>query len=179
MQYDGDSCQGSGVRDQGPGAGVSRPLAAVLCVLALFVTAGNSWSLEALKKPKDYVKATASATKIDDSGNQTVTITMTIEKGWYIYANPVNNDEFKNIQTLINVKAQKDLVNVKIQYPAGKTHEDKDVGNYSVYEDKVTIPVIVQRTAGDVSPLEVEVIFNTCNVKGVCLRKDSYTFTLP
>ena len=122
------------------------------------------------KTPKDYVKATVTATKIED-GKQSATITITIAKDWYIYANPVKNDDFKKTQTVVNVKAKKDLANVKIEYPPGKIHEDKIMGNYSVYEEKVVIPVTVQRAAGDVSPLEVEVIFNTCSNKGVCLRR--------
>ncbi len=153
-------------------------LAAGLCVFALAVTAGSARAQNAPKTPKDYVKATVTATKIED-GKQSATITITIAKDWYIYANPVKNDDFKKTQTVVNVKAKKDLANVKIEYPPGKIHEDKIVGNYSVYEEKVVIPVTVQRAAGDVSPLEVEVIFNTCSNKGVCLRKDSYTFTLP
>ena len=124
----------------------------------------------ATKTPKDYVKATVTATKIED-GKQSATITITIAKDWYIYANPVKNDDFKKTQTVVNVKAKKDLANVKIEYPPGKIHEDKIVGNYSVYEEKVVIPVTVQRAAGDVSPLEVEVIFNTCSNKGVCLAR--------
>ena len=52
-------------------------------------------------KPPRLVKVDATATKIDADGKQIVTVTLDIEKNWYIYANPVKNEELALLQTAL------------------------------------------------------------------------------
>jgi hypothetical protein len=43
------------------------------------------------------------------------------------------------------------------------------IGDYRIYEDEVTIPIQVQRAAGESGPLELDVRVNACNTKMFCL----------
>jgi uncharacterized protein len=117
------------------------------------------------KKSDSVVKTTAEATKPDAEGKQAVTVTMVIEPGWHIYANPVGSDDLAAVQTKISVDAKMKLDEAKVQYPPGKQIEDKIIGNYKIYEDKVEIKVTVKRKAGDLSALEVTAKFQACTDK--------------
>jgi DsbC/DsbD-like thiol-disulfide interchange protein len=121
------------------------------------------------KKSDSEVKVSAKAAKPDETGKQTITITMVINKGWHIYANPVGNPDLRSSQTVITVTAKEKLNQVKVDYPVGKVVNDKLVGNYRTYEGKVDIRATVQRARRDAGPLEVSVRFMACHEKGVCL----------
>jgi hypothetical protein len=143
-------------------------LAAAACLLPGLTDAGG------LKKElggpkKSYVKLSASAGKPDDDGRQVVTVTMEIEKPWYAYANPVDNEELAAGQTHVRIAGPKGkLEEVKVVYPPGK---EKKLGKdtFKVYEGKVSIVSQVRRARGDTGPLEVTVEYMTCNPEGQCL----------
>jgi DsbC/DsbD-like thiol-disulfide interchange protein len=116
------------------------------------------------------VKVAAKASKIE-GGKQTITITMTVNAGWYIYANPVGDELLAAAATTITVAGKAKPQEVKVGYPKGKPKEDVELKiKYSIYEEKVEIPVNVQRAQGDTDPLEVSVRFMACNKKGICLQ---------
>jgi DsbC/DsbD-like thiol-disulfide interchange protein len=148
-------------------------MAAAVC-LVLF----SQSAVQAGKKSDAEVKVTVSARKPDASGMQTLTVTLNVNKGWHIYANPVGNSTLAEAATkVVKVTAKEKVEDVKPAYPAGKLIRDKDVGNYKVYEDKVEIPVTLKRTAGDISPLQVELRFMACSDKGVCLMPATVKIT--
>ncbi len=120
-------------------------------------------ALAAPLKSDSVVKATAAAGKPDADGKQTVTLTLAIDKGWHLYANPVGSEDLASVQTNVKVKAAAELQNVKVDYPAGKKVKDATLGDYMVYEDKAVITVNVTRTKGDDSPLELTVKVQACN----------------
>lgn len=124
------------------------------------------------------VKATAKASKIGADGKQTVTITLDIEKDWYIYANPVKAEDFEDNRTRVSIKA-KEKVDTNVLYPAGKT---KELGKlkYNIYEKSVTIEAIVKRAPGDTSPLQLSIDVNSCSAKdNVCLQPGTVKLTVP
>lgn len=131
------------------------------------------------KKSDAVVKASLKAEpdKPGADGQQVVTVTLTIDKGWHIYANPVGQDGLAGSATAVKVTAKEPPV-VKVTYPPGKLVKDKDVGDYKVYEDTVAIKATVQRTAGDKGPLGVEVKFQACNDKS-CLLPATIKLTVP
>jgi DsbC/DsbD-like thiol-disulfide interchange protein len=135
--------------------------------LAVVLVYDGSPAQAQAKKSDSVVKATATADKPDADGKQTVTITLDIEKPWHLYANPVDNEDLTPVQTVVSLSAKDKLANVKIDYPAGKLHAEKDE-KYKIYEGKVTIKAQVKRNAGDDSPLEVSVKLQACNDK-TCL----------
>ena len=131
-----------------------RFLAGIMIVAAMLfarVEAGNR------KTSADVVKINATATKPDVNGKQTVTITLDIQKGWWMYANPVNhNNEFLDGDQVTVKLAAKEKTQVDVKYPAGKTRrERKEI--FDIYEGAVKIEANVVRTKGDTSPLEISI----------------------
>ena len=147
-----------------------------LSALALTV-AVTCASSAAGKGSNAVVKVTAAASKADSAGKQTVTVNIEIEKGYHIYANPVKNEDLTSIQTVVKIKSQNKLADVKVQYPPGNLHKVKEE-SWMQYEGKVTIEAVVLRAAGDNGPLEVEVRFSACNEMS-CLPPGTQRFTLP
>ena len=122
-------------------------LAFVLLTAAVRVDAGG--------KSDSKVKATATATKPDVDGKQTVTITLEIEKGFWLFANPVNHDLLEDAETKVKVTA-KEKLKAYVKYPAGTRKKDGRY-SYDIYEGVVKIEAHVVRTKGDSSPLNVNV----------------------
>jgi len=145
-------------------------------VTAVVVLAGTSavrlepQLLAQAKKSDSVVKVTAKGGKADADGKQTVTVTIHIEKGWHIYANPVGDDSLKPVQTVLTVTGKEKPQDVKVEYPAGKTIKDADLKiEYKTYEDKVEIKALVQRAKGDNGPLEASVKIQACGDKNCLL----------
>jgi DsbC/DsbD-like thiol-disulfide interchange protein len=114
------------------------------------------------KKSDSVVKTSAEAAAPDAEGKQNIIVTMLIDPGWHIYANPVDQEDLASVETKITFEAKDKLENTKVDYPAGKVIEDKTVGKYKVYEDKVEIKAQVQRKAGDNGALELTAKFQAC-----------------
>lgn len=155
-----------------------RLLVVGLCLLAVALATGGRFA-QAGGKSDSEVKIKTKSTKIDAAGKQTVTLELAINKGWHLYANPIGNADFAANQTVVKVDAKVKLADVKVVYPKGKLHEDKVVGDYRVYEGKITIEAHVQRAEGDTSPLELSVRFSACNNKGQCLLPATVKLTVP
>ena len=123
-------------------------------------------------KSDSKVKAVATASKIDAGGNQTVTITLAIDKGWHIYANPVNHkQEFLNpAKTRItSIKAKSEISDVAVKYPPGTPYIDKDTKDmYDIYAGTVKIEAKLKRASGDASPIDIVIDVQACS-GDVCL----------
>jgi thiol:disulfide interchange protein len=147
-----------------------RPLSIVIAAwfAGLTVVVGGAPAQGAPLKSDSVVKATVVAEKPGADGKQVVTVTLAIDKGWHLYANPVGAEEFATVQTTVKVKAKAALDNVTVAYPPGKEIKDPTLGAYKVYEDKATITITANRAKGDDSPLELTVKVQACNEK-TCL----------
>lgn len=151
---------------------IHRPLQIALAALFAGLTLAAGRAPAAPLTSDMVVKATAVAEKPGPDGKQTVTLTLTIDKGWHLYANPVGLEDLAAAQTkVVNVKAKEPLDNVKIDYPPGKKIKDA-VGEYRTYEDTATITVRVNRAKGDDSPLELTVKIQACNESSCRLPSD-------
>jgi len=129
------------------------------------------------QKSDAEVKATVKADRPGKDGKQTINLTLKINKDWYIYANPVGNDDFAANATTVTVNPKPQAID--IVYPAGKLKKDKLVGDYRVYEDQVTIPIQIRRAPGDTGTLELNVRINACNTKMFCLPPGTIKITVP
>jgi DsbC/DsbD-like thiol-disulfide interchange protein len=140
---------------------------ALLALLALLL--GKSGTAMAQAKKSDaVVKVEAKADdKPDANGKQTITITLDVEKGWHVYANPVENEDLASVQTSISIASKAQLEDVKIEYPVGKEYGKGDE-KHKIYEGKVTIKARVKRARGDDGPLEVAIKLQACN-SSTCL----------
>ncbi len=157
-----------------------RPLSIGVAALfaGLLTLGGRPPAWAAPLKSDSVVKATAAVDKPDAEGKQVVTLTLAIDKGWHLYANPVGAEDFASVQTTVKVKAKEALDNVKISYPEGKEIKDSVLGAYKVYEDKATITVTAHRAKGDDSPLELTLKIQACNEK-TCLLPSEVKLTAP
>jgi DsbC/DsbD-like thiol-disulfide interchange protein len=147
-------------------------IALTLGFLGAFVcSAGDTGSAS---KVKVSVKASQPV-----SGQQNITLTLSIHKGWHIYANPVKNRGLLTAQTTVKVAAQGQLLETRIAYPSGKLHVEKDAPEikYMGYENSVDIPLQVQRSAND-GPLAISVRFMACDDKH-CLPAATKTVMIP
>jgi hypothetical protein len=129
----------------------------------------------AQKNSSENVKVKATAEK-GKEGERVVKLQLTIADGWYIYANPVGNEDLATNATTVKIKGVKDS-DVKVTYPKAKVKEDKVVGNYNYYTGDVDIQATVRGASG---PLEFEVQVNTCHlIRGVCLPPGTVKVTVP
>jgi len=157
----------------------SRRVVASLAVALLAFLTGFTGSAQAqIKKSDSVVKVTAKADKPDADGKQTVTLTLDIEKPWHLYANPVENEELTNAQTVVSLSAKVKLEDVKIDYPAGKVIVDARTGNYKVYGGTVVIKARVKRAKGDTSALDASIKLQACDDKR-CLLPATVKISVP
>jgi DsbC/DsbD-like thiol-disulfide interchange protein len=122
-----------------------------------------------MKRRVDRVAVTASASAPDRDWVQIVNVTLTIDPGWEIYANPPGQEDLIPLQTTTAVRATEKVTPVTIDYPRGKLTDSGLLGKIAFYQDKVQIRMTVRRTSFDSSPLIVTVSFyptdgKTCGV---------------
>lgn len=129
------------------------------------------------KKSDSEVKITATADKPDADGKQLVTVTLVVNKGWHAYANPVGNKDLEENQTTVTIAAGGKKLDATLDFPQGKLVTDALLGNYRVYEDKVTIKAKIQR-GKETGPLEVSVKVQVCSDK-TCLLPATVKVTVP
>jgi DsbC/DsbD-like thiol-disulfide interchange protein len=134
----------------------------IVAVALSFVILTATASAQA-KKTDTVVKTDVKADKIADDGTQVVTVTLTIDKPWHLYANPVGNEDLQANQVAVSVSSKNKLQDVKVEYPEGKVVKDKTIGDYKKYEGTVTIKATVRRTKGDTEPLDVAVKMQACS----------------
>lgn len=149
----------------------------VIGMLAAIVLGDSATALAQARKSDSVVKVDATTDKPDADGKQTVTITLDIENGWHVYANPVENEDLTNAQTVVSISAKSKLENVKVEYPGGKLQKDRDE-KYKIYEGKVAIKAQVKRAKGDNGPLEITITLQACNDK-TCLLPATIKKELP
>ncbi|NDE00086.1 hypothetical protein EB008_07360, partial [bacterium] len=53
-----------------------------------------------------------------------VVITLSVEPGYHLYANPVVNPDLASVQTSVSIKAEGKSIPAKVEYPAGKLVKD-------------------------------------------------------
>lgn len=143
-----------------------------LAVSALSLSAGG------LAKSDSKVKATAVAGKLDATGKQVITLTLDIEKGWHLYANPVGNEDFAGNKTEVVVKGAVNPDATKVAYPKGDPY--KQAGqSFMIYEHQIRIPILVQRTEKGSVDLFIRV--NACSEgdNGVCLPGGTVKVQVP
>jgi hypothetical protein len=108
-------------------------------------------------KRSPYVKVSATTEKPSTDGKQELLITLEIDKGVTIFANPAGHEDLKGRETRVKVMAAGKPVEATVTYPAGDTIKDVTVGDYRVYRGTVKIHLSVPRAASDAHPLEVVV----------------------
>ena len=131
-------------------------LIASLCTMIVAVAAAKTQLPGPRNDSSSVVKVSVSSSLPDESGKQTVTVTIDIDKGCHIFANPVKNEDLEFWQTRVKITSENKLANIKVEYPPGSLRtQNKET--WMLYEGKISIPVVVQRARGDSGPLFVDV----------------------
>jgi DsbC/DsbD-like thiol-disulfide interchange protein len=128
-------------------------------------------------KSDSVVKIETNAGKPDADGKQVVTLTLTIDKGWHLYANPAPQD-FPGVPVEVKISGKTKPASVKVEYPEGKVVKDATIGDYKVYEGKAEIKVTVQRAKGDADPLDLAIKLQACTDKK-CLLPATVKLSVP
>ncbi len=89
------------------------------------------------------VKARALPGNAAPKGHRTILLTLEIEKGWFIFANPVENKDLRIAQTRVTVTTPGAKL-TRIDYPRGAKVADPFIGDYRIYKGKVEIVLTVQ-----------------------------------
>jgi DsbC/DsbD-like thiol-disulfide interchange protein len=147
---------------------MSRTCTRCLTVALALLLCDAAPALAQAKKSDSVVKVDIQADKPDANGSQTITITLDIEKGWHVYANPVENEDLTNAQTVVRVASKSKLENVKVEYPNGKLQQESGE-KFKIYEGRVAIKAQVKRARSDNTPLEISITLQACNDK-TCLQ---------
>jgi DsbC/DsbD-like thiol-disulfide interchange protein len=132
------------------------PVAVVFA--GLFLIGGDEARAQG-KKSDAVVKVKADIGKPAADGSTPVHIVLTIDHGWHIYANPAGQDDLADTATTVTVGGSARAES--IDYPPGKLVKDKAIGDYKVYEDKVTITAKVRRSGG--GPIDLGIKVQACN----------------
>ena len=107
-----------------------------------------------------------------------VVITLAVEPGYHLYANPVINPELASVQTSVSIKSEGKSIPAKVEYPVGKLVKDDVVGDYSTYEGTIKIKLRVVVARNQTTPLDVVVKYQACSKKS-CLAPAVATLQLP
>ncbi len=122
---------------------------------------------EGVKNPKssaDVVKVEYRDSGLAD-GLETHIVTITVAKGWHIYANPVGNDKLIESATVIELRADgKKLMHHELTYPKGEAKKGP-LGDYRVHEGAVGFSVVVKYDETNGKKMTARVTVVACNDK--------------
>jgi hypothetical protein len=122
------------------------------------------------KSPRESADVVTADLKLDPpaaDGTRAFSVTLTVEKPWHVYANPVGNDTLKASETRVEVVAGEKSVEAAVEYPKGTLAKDTTAGEYRIYEGTVKLTGKLGGGKTD-GPLEVRVRVIACK-EGVCL----------
>ncbi|MCX7827583.1 MAG: protein-disulfide reductase DsbD N-terminal domain-containing protein, partial [Verrucomicrobiae bacterium] len=131
------------------------------------------------KKSDSVVKVEIDPGKIQND-KQTVTLTLSIEKGFHIYANHIGQENIA-LPTEVTISGKTTPQAVKISYPPGKLQVDEFLGDHYIYEHKAVIEAVVQRAKGDTGPLKAAIRVQACSEgkEGRCLLPATVEVNIP
>jgi len=114
-------------------------------------------------RPEYPVKLTLISEKRNGEAPQRIVVTLAIEKGYQLYANPPGNEQIGYVTTLtIKGKGKPELVSVT--YPKGQLVKDGIIGDYQVYKSTVTLEALIKRGKDDQDGVDIAVrVFPTDN----------------
>ncbi len=130
-------------------------------------TPGEKTDPKKLRESADVVKAILK-TDTEADGSRALTVTLTIEKPWHIYAVPVGDEMLKASETRIEVLFDGKLApGVSVAFPEGASIKDSAGATYNIYEGTVKFRIMVPATLKDKTP-DVRVRIIACK-EGTCL----------
>lgn len=130
------------------------------------------------KQPDFPVRLTVEPVKRDGPADQRIVVTLTIENGYHLYANPTGNEDLQP-QTVLTVSSKGKPEVVKITYPKGEVVKNEIVGDYRIYTGTVSLEVITKRVKDDQSPLVIAVRVRPMDHRGCRWPTRALTAEIP
>ena len=155
-------------------------LLGTLTVVACALTA--AFAQESEKKDKkrsdSVVKIKANLDDKAPAGKAVVVLHLEIEPGWHLYANPPDHEDLGDSQLVVKVVGSNAA---KIEYPSGKLVNDKFLGKFKKYDEKIEVRAIVERKAGDNAPIHLTISLQSCSDSAplICLPPAVVKVTVP
>jgi len=130
-------------------------------------------------KSDSVVKVEVDPGKIEND-KQTITLTLSIHKGYHIYANHIGQENIA-LPTEVTISGKTTPQAVKISYPPGKLEQNEFVGDHYIYERKAVIAADVRRAKGDTGPLKAAIRVQACSEgqDGKCLLPATVEVNIP
>lgn len=128
----------------------------VSCAILLLFQPRDAAAQPERSKTSSYVKVNVTAAKPNADGRQQVAVTLDIHKDFYLMGRDLP-DDIKWSRLNVDFSVDCTPVVAMLVYPAGKKVEEKVIGDYAMYLDKVVISGVVLRAAGDDRPLEAAI----------------------
>jgi len=119
-----------------------------------------------LSKSDTVVKSAIEVGAVAD-GRLPVRVTLTIDRAYHLYANPVGNRMLIPSTTVLSFSRGGKPVEAAIVYPKGDLEEDQFTGDYRIYKGTLVLTALVD--AADAKGLEAAIRVSACNDKG-CLQ---------
>lgn len=135
-------------------------LSVLLCAVCLVASVDWLQSQPRKREIADHVDVTATASKPEASNQLTVSIILDIDRDFYIFANPVGNENLDELIINVHLTVQGKPAAAKIIYPPGKIVKVKLIGDYQIYQGIVAIQAVVFRPPGNNTPLEAVIGIN-------------------
>ncbi len=105
------------------------------------------------KSRADRVQVSPTEWVIADDGTQTITVALNIDKGWMIYSNTPGIDDLEDVRTVLCVSGERNVEQLRVEYPAGVEIKNKLIGAYKIYTDSVVVRAKIRRLKGDRLPV--------------------------
>jgi DsbC/DsbD-like thiol-disulfide interchange protein len=134
--------------------------------------------LSAAKRSDEVVKVRATADPTSPQGLRRVIISLAVERGWHIYANPAGPEELRDAQTSIALIGPSSMRIESVGYPQGIEKRNEIVGTYRVYQGEVSIPVTLRPTSESDDVPRLVVRFQACSDRA-CLPLAEMQVPLP
>jgi DsbC/DsbD-like thiol-disulfide interchange protein len=138
---------------------IIRRVTSLTLAVSVVLLATSTEARAQARKSDSVVKIKAEAEKPNTDGTTNVLLSLTIDKGWHIYANPVGQEDLAENATTVTADGSAKVE--AVEYPDGKPYKDKSLGTYKVYEDQVKIRLKVKRPAS--GPTDLNVKLSACN----------------
>jgi hypothetical protein len=142
-------------------------------------TVGHKVFKNKLVDSSNYVKVTAKANPVDSDGSRVIDVTLTIDKGWHLYANPSGPNDVLDDRVELRIESKGKPVTAKVDYPEGKLvkNPERDV---RIYEGTITIKATVKRADLPDGPLDVKVWLRAVNwSRAVCILPAEIELPVP
>ncbi|VTS06869.1 : DsbC [Tuwongella immobilis] len=107
-------------------------------------------------RPNFPAKATVTSKTTDDGRKLSIRVTVKLDPGWTVLANPSGNPKISTGQLRVRVHDKERFDSVEVRYPKGTPIKDDLLGEFNVYRDTVLVEVDITRRPNDTRAVKLD-----------------------